>query len=377
MTLWGRATKRTDTMNRRNDLAEMSRALEDQLVLSVYVARESDDPGKGPAWLKRLEVALGGLRADIETTAPAELPAFDQAADHVKMAVESFGRVLPQAGWCAFAVGDRLWLAESLPFAPPELVRWRKGATVAPLVRALKVERPVVLAVLGSLRADLYRYEDAELSQVLELRAQWPPAESADVGVSNRAARATGVRGVTGTDYSKRVQDENVRRHRRELEDALRDMAGDSGVVMLGGTQKMIRAVRRDLEEPFRGRIASLPELAFDSSREELASRVSAAASRLTEERQAALLDGCTDPRHGTMGWNETYRALAAGAVDRMLVARGMVASEPDDAERLVRLALAQGAEVEEVGGDVGARLMGEAGGVATRLRFVPASLIA
>jgi hypothetical protein len=38
-------------------------------------------------------------------------------------------------------------------------------------------------------------------------------------------------------------------------------------------------------------------------------------------------------------------------------------------------LALAQGAAVEEVGGDLGARLMGEAGGICARLRFVPASL--
>jgi stalled ribosome rescue protein Dom34 len=73
--------------------------------------------------------------------------------------------------------------------------------------------------------------------------------------------------------------------------------------------------------------------------------------------------------------WNETYRALAAGAVDTMLVARGMIAATPDDAERLLRLALTQGAEVKEVGGELGEQLMQESGGVASRLRFVPASL--
>lgn len=377
MTFERSTPKRTVTMNRREDLAQLLRALDGTMVLSVYLARENEDPGKGPAWLKRLEVALGALRSDIEATTPGDLPAFDRALDRLMTGVESFGRILPHEGWCAFATEDDLRLTQSLPYRPQEMVRWRSGATIAPYVRALKVERPAVLAVLSSLHADLYRYEEGELSEAFELHAEWPPAESGDVGVSNRAARVTGVRGVTATDYTKRAQDENVRRHQRQLEDALHEMVGRSGMILLGGTQKAIRAVRRDLEETFAGRVAELPELAFDSCREELLAHVRTAASQLTEERQAALLDGCADPHHGTMGWNETYRALAAGAVDRMLVARGMIESEPDEAERLVRLALAQGAEVEEVGGEVGSRLMGEAGGVAARLRFVPASLIA
>ena len=70
------------------------------------------------------------------------------------------------------------------------------------------------------------------------------------------------------------------------------------------------------------------------------------------------------------MGWNETYRALAAGAVDTLLLSRGMIEASPDDAERLVRLALAQGADVEELGGELGGRLAGDADGVAARLRF-------
>jgi len=347
------------------------------MVLSVYVARENADPGQGAAWLKRLEVALGNLRADVEATAPADLPALERAVDEVMASLDSFGRILPYEGWCAFATGERLWIAEGLPFRPREMVRWRLGATIAPYVRALKTERPAVLAVLSSLHATLYDYSDGELSEPWELHAEWPPAEAADVGISKRATRASGVRGTTRTDFTKRVQDENVRRHHKDLEDTLREMAGDSGLVMLGGTQKAIRAVRADLQEAFPGRIAELPELAFDSSGEELLAHARAAASRLTEEGQGMLLEACADPRRGTTGWNETYRALAAGAVDRMLIAREMVETVPDDAERLVRLALAQGAAVEEVGGEVGARLMGEAGGLAARLRFVPASLIA
>lgn len=362
-------------MNGRDGLAEFSRALEGRMVLSVYIARENEDPGMGSAWRKRLEVALRDLRTDVEAMTPGDLDAFERAVDKVMAGVESFGRILPHEGWCAFATEDRLWLAEGLAFRPPEMVRWRLGAAVAPYVRALKEERPVVLAVLSSLHANVYRYEHGELSAPLELHAEWPPAEAGDVGISKRASRTSGVRGATKTDYTKRAQDENVRRHHKQVEEALHEMAGDSELVILGGTQKATHAVRKDLEEAFRGRMIELPEVTYDSSRDELIAQVRAAATDLTSERQAALVDACEDPHHGSTGWNETYRALAAGAVDRMLVARGMVESAPDDAERLVRLALAQGAAVEEVGGDLGARLMGEAGGICARLRFVPASL--
>jgi len=61
--------------------------------------------------------------------------------------------------------------------------------------------------------------------------------------------------------------------------------------------------------------------------------------------------------------------------VDSLLVARTMIARHPDDAERVIRLAIAQGAELQEVGGTLGDRLMADGDGVAARLRFVPASL--
>ena len=362
-------------MMTRGGLAELSRALENEMVLSVYLARESEDPGQGSAWRKRLEVALGDVRSDLEAGAPEELGAFTQASDRVMSGLESFGRVLPHEGWCAFATEERVWLAEALPFRPHEFVRWRLGASLAPYVRSLKIGRPAVLAILTRMHADLYRYDAGELSDVIELHAERLPAEAGDVGISKRASMATGVRGVTRTDYVQRAQDENTRRHRKNLEEAVLEMAGEDGVVVLGGTQKAISAVRKDLDETLPGRIAEEPELAFDTARDDLIAHLRTAVSRLTEERQARFLDGCADPHRGSNGWNGTYRALAAGAVDKMLIARGMIESTPDDAERLVRLALAQGAGVEDVGGGLGDRLMSESGGVAARLRFVPASL--
>lgn len=359
----------------KHDLAELWKAHEKDMMLSVYLARQGSDPGERGAWRLRLEGALEGIRSNLEVEAPDDLRAFEAAAEQVHQGLESFGRVLPRAGWSAFATEDRLWHAEELPFPPLDVVRWRQGIFAAPYVRSLKSGRPVVLAVIERLHATTYPYRGGELGEGVEIRAGWPEAEAADVGVSKRAATATGVRGATRTDFVQRTLDENAKRLRKEIVEAVLAAAGDEGGVVLGGTTKATSAVLKELEEKMPGRVIEVSELAFDSSREDLVTAVTAAASTLTRMRQARLLDATADAGdRAARGWNQTYRALAAGAVDTLLVARGLIESSPDDAERLVRLALAQGGDVEELGEELGERLLKEWEGVAARLRFrVPA----
>jgi hypothetical protein len=355
----------------RHDLAELSRAREQDMVLSVYLARQSSDPGGRGAWRLRLDGALDEIRSCIEREAPGDMPSFEKAAELVSSGLESYGRVLPSEGWSAFATEERLWHAEALPSPPLDAVRWRQGVYAAPYLRTLKASRPVILAVLTRMHATLYQYLDGALGAGRELHAEWPGAEAGDVGISKRAATTTGIRGVTRTDYKQRTVDENAKRLRKQVVEALAELAGDDGGVVLGGTVKAISAVRNDLEEKLEGRIVEAPEVSFDSSEAELSASVSTAASMLTRMRQARLLDACADAGgRASRGWNETYRALAAGAVDKLLVSRGLIETSPDDAERLVRLALAQGADVEELGEQLGERLMAEAEGVVARLRF-------
>ena len=355
----------------RHDLAGLSRTHENDLVLSVYIARDGSDPGNRAGWRLHLDGALGAIRAGLEKEAPGDLAAFDEASTHVASGLEAFGRVLPHQGWSAFATAEGVFHAEGLLFAPPDLVRWRQGMYAAPYVRTLKSARPVTLVLLDKWHARVFKYQDGHLSQALEFEADRSSVDEADVGTSKRASSTSGRRGITRTDYTQRLLDEESKHLRKHLVEAVSEMAGDTGGVALGGTSKAVAAVRKDLEERLAGRIVEVPEISFDSTDPDIAAAAAAAASELTSARQTRLLEACTQvPERGSTGWNRTYRALAAGAVDTLLVARGLIESSPDDAERLVRLALAQGAEVEELGDELGARLMAVAEGVAARLRF-------
>jgi hypothetical protein len=363
--------KRSGEMLTRHDLGSLSRAHENDLVLSVYVARDGADPGSRGAWRLRVGGTLDVIRSALEQETPEDLQAFDKASGLVRSKLDTFGRVLPQQGWCAFATEEGVFHAEPLPFAPPELVRWRQGIYAAPYVRTLKSSRPVVIALLDRWHARLFEYQDGRTSRARELGADRRSVDDADVGTSKRASSRSGMRGRTRTDNVQQMLGEEAKRLRRRVVESILEMAGEAGGVAVCGTPKATAAVRKELEERLPGRVVELSEPSFDSTEAEIAAAAATAASELTRTRQARLLDRCSEvPERGSMGWNRTYRALAAGAVDTLLVARGLVEANPDDAERLVRLALAQGAEVEELDDAVGARLLQEADGVAARLRF-------
>jgi hypothetical protein len=353
----------------RRALAELSRAHEDELVLSVYIARDGSDPGVRGAWRLRLDGALGTIRAGLAQEG-ADVADFDRASASIGAVLDGFGRVLPHEGWMGFATAQGMIHAEVLPFAPPELVRWRQGIYTAPYARALKSARPVVMAILEGWRARLFEYVDGDMQPVEELVAE-VALDVSDVHGSKRGTSRTGMRGETRNESSQKILDEESKRLRKQVLASILRMAGNNGGVALCGTQKATTAVRRELEDRVPGRVVELSEPTFNSTEGELARGAAAAASELTKVRQASLLETCTQaPAHGSLGWRRTYHALAAGAVDTLLVARPLIESAPDEAERLVRLALAQGADVEELGDDIGARLWKEGEGVGARLRF-------
>jgi hypothetical protein len=355
----------------RHDLAGLSRAHEDELVLSVYIARDGSDPGSRAAWRLRLDGALETIRAEVERECPEDLGAFEKASKSMRLGLDTFGRILPHDGWTGFATASGLFHSEVLPFAPPDLVRWRQGVYLAPYVRTLKSSRPVALALMDKWHARLFRYQDGQLTRVSDVETERPAVDATDVGAPSRVSPRSGTRGMTRSDYAQRMLDEESRRQRKHVVEAILAMAGDAGGVALGGMPKTIAAVHKDLQEKLGDRIVELPQVSLDSREAELVAAVAGAASELTRARQAHLLETCRQvPDRGSLGWNRTYRALAAGAVDTLLVSRNLIEATPDDAERLVRLALAQGAEVEEIGDEMGARLWAEADGVAARLRF-------
>lgn len=357
-------------------LVKLYRELEGQDVLSVYVNGEQHDPAQRDAWRIRLDSGITALRRRLESVdGDGHLGAFDKAWEHIAKELRPFqDAFLPHRGWVAFATADRLWYAQGLPAKMPDLVRWERGARVAPYVRALKQERPVVVAVADSRKARLFEHVDGEITELEGLRADTFVGDLSDVGMRKSPARSSGQRGETSSDQAQRVLEVAAERMLKDLVSVLEERAGSNGIVVLGGTPETVRHMAHTMPKRLDGRVAQRPSMSMDMSLAQVREEVRAAAGDLSEAGHLALVGELADAARsgslGSLGPEATEKALAEGRVDTLLLSRSFIREHPDFADRCVGAAFAQGADVEEVSGEAGERLDHEGKGVAARLRF-------
>lgn len=344
--------------------------------LSVYLDGSASDPAARRAWRKRLDRALRTLRRSLGGEHDPQRIQFDRALAHLEVRFPDRMHAVGAPGWVGFASPDGVRYAEPLPVPMPTLVRWHPGIHVAPLVRALKEDRPVLLAIVTHRDARLFRYHRGELESLDHLRAVAP-----SIGLSRARGGApsrfhTGVRGATGADEADRQKrallDELTRMVTRELS----ARAGDEGWIVVGGTPLAAKAVVRAFPPRLAERVMAMPSLLEGATRAELRRAAMRAASTLRGARDrrmvAELIEQGGAGRLATTGPQETARALEQGAVEVLLVSHRMLQRRPDRSEALLHAAIAQDAEVEEVSGAAATRLDAECGGVCARLRFAP-----
>lgn len=356
-------------------LVKLYRDLEDQNVLSVYVNGDQHDPAQRDAWRTRLEAGIAALRRQLESSEGEELGDFDRAWERVGRELRPLGDAfLPHRGWVAFATPDGLRYAEGMSAAMPDLVRWEPGIRVAPYVRALKQERPVVVAVADSRKARLFEHVDGEMHELDGLRADTFVGDLTDVGVRKSPARTSGQRGETSSDHAQRVLEVAAERMLKDLAGVLDERAGEYGIVVLGGTPEMVRHLAQGLPKRLQGRVAERASLHVDMSLPQIRKEVRAAAGDLSESQHLRLVTELADAARsgalGSLGPEATDAALKEARVDTLLLSRSFIQAHPDYADRCVGAAFAQGAEVEEVSGKAGELLDHEGSGVAARLRF-------
>jgi stalled ribosome rescue protein Dom34 len=256
----------------------------------------------------------------------------------------------------------------------PNLVRWDRGIAVAPYVRGLKQERAVVIALSDSQRARIFLYRDGNVQEMDDLRADTFMGDLSDSGVSKRSQTRTGTRGETSTDAGQRYLEVAAERMVKELVEVIEHHAGDHGFVVIGGTVEMQNRVRDALSKEFDDRVAIDPALHVDMRDAELRRAVGGTASELTKRWQMNLVEFLFDQARAggraTIGYRDTEQALEQMRVDTLLLSRARTREHAEDADRLIGMAFAGGAHVEEVAGAAGDLLDKEAEGIASRLRF-------
>jgi hypothetical protein len=134
-------------------LVTLERSLRDERVLSVYLHGGADDPAARLTWRTDLERSLRDLRRWLVGSSHEEREAFERCVKLLHEMLAPYAAGLSSPGWAAFITDGMVQDAERLPVPMPTMAIWSTGMCVAPYIRALKVTRPLILAVVDARRA--------------------------------------------------------------------------------------------------------------------------------------------------------------------------------------------------------------------------------
>ncbi len=371
-----------------NDMLTMTqvrtlvRELSTTKVLSVYLDTRVTDPAMRAAWRPTLTNALRNLGDSLSG---------DDHAEFVRAAMRLEETVLPgdgawgAPGWMALATADKVHFANVLPTKTSTQAVWREGPVITPYLRVLKQHHPVVVALVDSRSARLFRYAWGRLEPLSDMRIS---VHAIDVGKHPRLeVRGTSHNAPRSSTDTERISSRRMTDFRRLCSDlALRlaDLARDDSWILIGGTPAWSRFAAAALPNHLAERTLVSGSLAINASNEQIATAAKRAGSALRSTRGNVMLETMLDlsgaEGRAVRGVPATQRALRTSAVDTLVLSPAFLYTDADEAEDSVHAALQQGAHVEVLSGSAAEELDRVAGGIAGQLRFaleaelVPAS---
>lgn len=354
-------------------LAELSRALKNSRVLSVYLDGTEQDPARRSVWRVRLAQSLADLRRRLDGSSHAEQQEFERCVARLEPRLRHFAGRLRAPGWAAFITADGAYDATPLPVPMPTQAVWGTGVSIAPYIRALKESRPVVILLVDSASAHVYRYHFGQLALRETVHAHAKIPEPLHMGDSARPGFHAGTRGATGSDQAQRSR---LQATDRMLTEAVRHaaaLANSDGWIVVGGIPEVGRRAMSKFPSVTLGRLKFVESFDIHASHAEIVRQARAAASALRDAADLArvreIADHLMETGLGTLGPAQTRRALDQKRVRALYFTHRFLQEQAADLENAVRAAVDQGAYVEEVSGSAAAEL-DRHGGMAAGLRY-------
>ena len=341
-------------------------------VLTVYLDTRVTDPAMRTAWRPALTNALRDLGDSLSGADHAE---FVRAAMRLEQSVLPEDGAWGAPGWMALVSANEVHFASELPVRTATQAAWRNGPLIAPYLRVLKQHHPVVVALVDSRSARLFRYAWGRLEALSDMRIS---VHAIDVGkhprIHVRGMSYPAPRSSTGTERAATRRMTDFRRLCADLALRLADLAGDDSWILVGGTPAWSRFAAAALPKHLAERTLVSGTLGIGASGVQIATAARRAASALRATRGNAMLERMLDlagaEGRAVRGVPATQRALRTSAVDRLVLSPAFLSTDADEAEESVRAALEQGAHVEVLSGNAANELDRVAGGIAGRLRF-------
>lgn len=354
-------------------LAALQRALSNKRVLSVYLDGSASDFALQRSWRVQLDHSLVDLRRWLEDASHAEREEFERCVKRLDAAIAGFSAGVGSPGWVAFITADTIQEARHLPVAAPTMAVWSTGPSIAPYMRALKEQRPVVVVLADARKASIYRYHLGKPDYVDAVRAYHSIDQPEHMGAPPRSGFHTGTRGSTGHDAAQRSLLRGRERMIAEAAERVQELAGADGWILVGGIKRVAARLAQVLEPLAPNRVTQLRSVDVHASEADIARIARSGASELRDtvdaRRIAEILDLAGANGLGAVGPAEARQALEHSCVRDLYVTHRFIEDHASEAEQAVRAALAQDAAIEEVSGPA-ADILNRFGGMAAGLRF-------
>jgi hypothetical protein len=355
------------------ELLALERSLRNERVLSIYLRGAADNPAARRAWRTDLNRSIRDLRRWLDGSSHAEREQFERCVTLLDKTLAPYANGLPSAGWAGFITDGIVDDAERLPVPMPTMAVWSTGMCVAPYIRALKVTRPVVVAVVDSRLSRVYRWHAGALTLLAQFHAHSTIDRPSHMGDVPRVGFHAGVRGETTHDAVQRAHAAGTARMLRETELAIAKEASLDGGIIVGGAPRVAMQLHKMLIASVSHRVLQLHSLQADASESAIATAAASGAAALRNKEdlrrvsEIIAANGLQDA--AAVGPAATRDALERRLVRELYVTSRYLEDHPIDAEQVVRLALDQDATVEHVSSEAAVRL-DERGGVGARLRY-------
>jgi hypothetical protein len=280
----------TSDMITTTDLRELSQELADSRVLSVYLDTHLNDPAL--RFTGRAVVAAALRVARAQTDDDADRLLFDRAALAIYQELPPPDDLRGAPGWAAFVTAEGVRHVGWLPVRPTSFAAWRDGPVIAPYLRALEEQRPVVVALVDSRSARLYRYVAGRLEAIETLAPSFEELLGGErAPTSSRVGRSVPApRGAVATEAAERRRRSAFQRLTSVLSPRLAQLAGVEGWILIGGTPEWSRLAGEALAPQLCERLLLSSSLGLTATDEEIAREAKRAASALRSVHGRRLL---------------------------------------------------------------------------------------
>lgn len=360
-------------------LSQLGKWLEethDKKVLSVYLDPRAPNPADRFGWSSKLQRGLTEMELELKGRGlDSEEGELRAAGVMLRKALADLD-ISSAPGFVAFVRPGEVLHAEHTTGSTSDLVFWEDGIHVAPLLAASTSDEPIVITVVSSREASIYRSQRGVLRRDDSVHLGHHEGQFYHMGSVPAQGFHMGTRGETGTDAAQRAQHSALLHMVRRLADQLDILSRPNSPIVIGGTPEAAREAFDALSPGAMLRAKVAPDLNVSADESTIARVAAHVAAELRAEAQQSLIAEMTDvaSAHGkaALGLDAIRGALGASAVHQVCISPTFIAMHAHEAEALVRAAIAERAKIIVVEG-AAIDALNSVGGLVAQLRFVPA----